>query len=106
MCLRKGLLPPARNIMGTWGQQVFGLLDGFPDVIFSTNPDGRFTYVSPQAEALFGCPAASLLGTPLWGRVVQEDRDAVASILALDSDSVFNRHVNMGDSRGRVKYVR
>lgn len=54
------------------------LIEGFKDeyIIFAYSPDGRFTYVSPSAKAIFGVEAEDLVGKH-WREMLNVDPDSL-----------------------------
>jgi diguanylate cyclase (GGDEF)-like protein/PAS domain S-box-containing protein len=49
------------------------ILEGAPDAVFVSNPEGRFTYVNRRAEELVGYSAAELLGMSIPDLIPAED---------------------------------
>ena len=50
------------------------LVQSSPDLIWMTDADGRFTFVSDQAERILGSPASELIGTSLVDMAVPDGR--------------------------------
>ena len=46
------------------------------DVVYRADPDGVITWISPSAEALFGCAPADIVGRSISDFVHPDDRDA------------------------------
>ena len=59
------------------------LVEQVPDVIFSLDHRGIFTFVNTQAEKFLGYPVDQILETPLRQYVVPQDREIVDTILEL-----------------------
>lgn len=58
--------------------RIRALVDSLPQLIWSSLPDGRWNYVSPQWQAFTGVTGAAHLGEGWLGAVHPQDRDAVA----------------------------
>ena len=51
--------------------------DNISDLVGLHDQQGRFLYVSPSCQALFGCPPTALLGQSLYNWVHPDDRERV-----------------------------
>jgi diguanylate cyclase (GGDEF)-like protein/PAS domain S-box-containing protein len=49
------------------------LVDHSPDLIYTVNEDGVFTYVNPTVDAMLGYPSGELIGRPYHSIVHEED---------------------------------
>jgi len=49
------------------------LVENSQEIIFSLDPQGRFTYLSPAAERLLRCPVGEMIGQPMACYVHPED---------------------------------
>ncbi|WP_161539596.1 sensor histidine kinase [Paramagnetospirillum kuznetsovii] len=66
-------------------QKFRNLVENISDLIWETDSEGRFTYVSPRCGQLFGCPPEDLLSRPLLELCRPED---IARVRAAMSDGV------------------
>lgn len=82
------------------------LVEQVPDVIFSLDPEGRFTFVNTQVEKFLGHPVQDILETPLEDYVVEEDKARVETILLVKSEEVWDEEVGILDSQGNRKHAR
>lgn len=57
------------------------LVEHSPDLIFTLDAHGRFSFVNPRIEELLGFQRNHLLETPFAELVVEEDADRVANLL-------------------------
>ncbi len=66
------------------------ILNASPDVISITDPDGRIGMVSPSALKMFGIAREEeVLGKPVTGFLVPEDRDRATANIALMHRGIF-----------------
>jgi PAS domain S-box-containing protein len=82
------------------------LVEQVPDVIFSLDASGRFTFVNTQIEKFLGCPVQQILETPLRDHVVSEDRDRVDTMLYTEPEAIWDEEVAIVDARGERKFAR
>lgn len=82
------------------------LVEQVPDVIFSLDQSGRFTFVNTQIEKFLGYPVQQILETPLRDHVVPEDRDRVDNMLHIEPESIWDEEVAIVDARGERKFTR
>lgn len=82
------------------------LVEQVPDVIFSLDPRGIFTFVNTQVENFLGYPVDRILETPLKQYVVPEDRELVETILTLEPEAIWDEEIAILDSRGAKKVAR
>jgi PAS domain S-box-containing protein len=82
------------------------LVEQVPDVIFSLDGRGRFTFVNTQVEKFLGYPVQGILETPLEDYVVPDDKGLVATILNLDPEAIWDEEVGILDAEGTRKFAR
>jgi PAS domain S-box-containing protein len=82
------------------------LVDQVPDVIFSLDSHGRFTFVNPQVEKFLGYSVGEILETPLENYVASEDRERLESLVMLESDAIWDEEIAMEDSEGNRRFAR
>jgi PAS domain S-box-containing protein len=82
------------------------LVEQVPDVIFSLDEAGRFTFINTQAEKLFGYPIQKILETSLSDHVAAEDTHRVQEILDLQPDIIWDDDIAVIDSEGSKKIIR
>ncbi|HMK37426.1 MAG TPA: PAS domain S-box protein [Desulfomonilaceae bacterium] len=82
------------------------LVEQVPDIIFSLDSSGLFTFVNTQVEKFLGYPVQRILDTPLKYYVVPEDSDRVESIRELKPDEIWDEEVGIVDAGGNKKFVR
>lgn len=82
------------------------LVEQVPDVIFSLDQSGVFTFVNTQAEKFLGYPVDEILETPLRQYVVAQDREVVDTILDLQPEAIWDEEVAILDSHGGRKVAR
>jgi len=75
------------------GARYHSLVDSLTDMVYATNENGVFTYVSPGAADLLGVPPADIIGTRFRDWVVSEDVQKV-----MDAGRDF-RHAPNRDTR-------
>jgi len=82
------------------------LVEQVPDVIFSLDRMGRFTFVNTQIEKFLGYPVQQILETPLRDHVVDEDRERVDGMLHMEPEAIWDEEVAILDAEGRRKFAR
>ncbi len=82
------------------------LVEQVPDVIFSLDSEGKFSFVNTQIEKFLGYPVQTILETPLQDYVTPEDRERVRTILELQPDAIWDEEVAVLDARGERKFAR
>lgn len=82
------------------------LVQQVPDVIFSLDSQGRFTFVNAQVENLLGYPVEKMLGTALKDHISEEFRHIAESILDVEAESVWDEELSIVDVNGVRKWVR
>lgn len=85
IALRLGMLvnahDKANRAVAQSEERLRALVTNSADVIFVIDRQMEITYVSPSVEHLFGIAPASILGSPLWGFVVEDDRLSLTAAL-------------------------
>ena len=66
------------------------LVNNVIDVIFETNLDGRFTYVSPQVKVLFGYQPEEMIAHKIYDFIHQDDLLKVKKAFRNDTDTGLN----------------
>ncbi len=92
-----GLQGPARGHLE--------LLNQSPDVIFTLDSSGHFTFAGARAVEVFQCPISNIVGKPVWDRAAPADRDAAKSILEASRDSVWDREIAVIDYNGKKRHL-
>ncbi len=87
------------------GRVHWELMDQLPDVVFTLDSSGHFTFASSRAEEVFQCPTSDIIGTPLWDLTIPSDRDAAKSILHASPDEVWDREIAIVDYQGRKRHL-
>ena len=81
------------------------LVENSPDVVFSTDPDGRFTFMSESMERMSGWSPEEVIGDH-FSRVVDEAShpEAMRAWLALVTDPTSEQvaHINLKSPDGRL----
>ena len=81
-------------------------MEQVPDVIFSLDCDGRFTFLNAPVEAYLGYAVPQMLGRLLSDYVAPEDKDLARSLTAVSPDTIWDEEMTVLDSRGRRRWVR
>ena len=71
------------------------LVNNVIDVIFETNLDGRFTYVSPQVKVLFGYQPEEMIAHKIYDFIHQDDLLKVKKAFRNDTDTgliIYMKH--------------
>jgi PAS domain S-box-containing protein len=82
------------------------LVEQVPDIIFSLDTAGRFTFVNTQAERFLGRTVQRLLETPLGDYVDQLDRYRLESIFTLGPNDIWDEEIAVMDSEENRRYAR
>lgn len=82
------------------------LVEQSPDVIFSLDGQGNFTFVNTQIERFLGFSVRHVLETPLKDYVAPEDRSRLNNISGLEPESIWDEEVVVVDTNGARKYAR
>ena len=82
------------------------LVEQAPDIIFSLDTAGRFTFVNSQIEKFLGYPVSQMINTCLWDYATAEYRSLAETVLKLDPEAVWDEEFGVLDSQGAGKWVR
>ena len=82
------------------------LVEQVPDVIFSLDSEGYFTFVNSQAEKFLGYLPEQMLGKPLWDYCDPECRVVAQSILKVSPEAIWDEEMGIRDASGLKKWVR
>ena len=79
------------------------LVESSPDLIFTLDAEGRFSYISPRISSLLGFERKALLRRPFTTLIMPEDIDRACSLLAQSSTSLtenFNLELRLRCNHG------
>lgn len=82
------------------------LLEQLPDVVFSLDKDGRFTYVNPRAEDFFDRSTEELAGSHFADYATSEDKAAARSLVQELHGQVWDHEITFCCAGGDTKYAR
>lgn len=82
------------------------LVEQVPDIIFSLDGNGRFTFVNTQAEKFLGRSVEQILDTRLEEYVAPWDRRRLEDIFKLGPDEVWDEEVGIVDADESRKFAR
>lgn len=82
------------------------LVEQVPDIIFSLDRDGRFSFVNLQMESFLGYPVSRILETSLTQYVLPEDKPTVQWILRLKPEEIWDEEVGIVNASGEKKFAR
>ncbi|HTY23804.1 MAG TPA: PAS domain S-box protein [Desulfomonilaceae bacterium] len=82
------------------------LVEQVPDIIFSLDPAGRFTFVNVQVERFLGYSTEHMLNTYLWEYTVPENRALAETVLLIGAEGIWDEEFGVLDSEGNRKWVR
>lgn len=82
------------------------LVEQVPDVIFSLDDQGKFTFVNTAVEQFLGLPVQQILETPLKDYVVPQDHDRLDTIYDLKPEAIWDEEVGILDAEGNLKFAR
>jgi PAS domain S-box-containing protein len=82
------------------------LVEQVPDIIFSLDAAGTFSFVNTQVERFLGFPVQKVLDTNLRDYVIPDDVDIIERMLRLTPDEIWDEEVGMLDESGQKKYAR
>ncbi len=82
------------------------LVEQVPDIIFSLDTEGRFTFVNSQIEKFLGYPVGQMLKTVFWDYAATKYTSLAETILKLDADMVWDEEFGIVDCQGTMKWVR
>jgi len=77
-----------------------------PDVIFSLDRTGMFTFVNTQAEKFLGYQVQQILETPLRDYIASADRNRLSSMMDLPPESIWDEELAIIAANGDVKFAR
>jgi PAS domain S-box-containing protein len=82
------------------------LVEQVPDVIFSLDEQGRFTFVNTHVEQFLGYPVEKILETEFTDYVVPEDKERVRTIPDLKPEAIWDEEIGVLDATGHKKFAR
>jgi PAS domain S-box-containing protein len=82
------------------------LVEEVPDIIFSLDDEGRFTFVNTRAEAFLGRSVDRILDTRLSDYVDEDDRPRLRSLYRLKPDAVWDEEIGMASRRNGRRFAR
>ncbi len=99
-----------RKLMEEWlrdSEHLYrNLVEQVPDIIFSLDAAGRFSFVNTQAEGFLGHPVSAILENTPADYVIPEHRDRLEAIRELRSDAIWDEEVGILDAHGNKKFAR
>ncbi|MBS0542250.1 MAG: EAL domain-containing protein [Proteobacteria bacterium] len=84
------------------------LVESSPDLIFTLDAEGRFSYINPRVKQLLGFERGVLMRRPFTTLVMPEDVDRICSLLSLPSTmpgESFNVELRLRRNRGELAPV-
>lgn len=84
------------------------LVESSPDLIFTLDAEGRFSYINPRVKQLLGFERGTLIRRPFTTLVMPEDVDRICSLLSLPSTmpgESFNVELRLRRNRGELAPV-
>jgi PAS domain S-box-containing protein len=69
------------------------LVNNVIDIIFETNLDGKFTYISPQVKVIFGYQPEEMIDYKIYDFIHQEDLMNVKKAFRNDTDTGLNVYI-------------
>ncbi|MDQ7784137.1 MAG: PAS domain S-box protein [Desulfomonilaceae bacterium] len=81
------------------------LVDRLPDLVFSLDPLGRFTFVNSQCQEMLACSSRQVIGKSLWDFIESEDNAIARTLLTAGSGKVWDRELGIRDAGGVQKHV-
>lgn len=82
------------------------LVEQVPDIIFSLDSNGGFSFVNTQAEEFLGASVNEILDKRLRDYVDDEHKDILDTILELQREEIWDEEVGILDGLGNRKYAR
>ncbi len=82
------------------------LVEEVPDVLFSIDGEGRFTFVNTQIEKTLGYTVRDILETKLSDYVAKEDVSKLDTLPTQGPDGIWDEEVAVIDAEGERKFVR
>lgn len=104
-------ISPKKRIEGKlirrpWAAHVRRYLHGLPDIVFTTDADGRFTYVDDKADDLFGAPSAEICGRTLLDFCARQDEERVKELVSTPRYHTFDAVFRTREEDGEATRVR
>ncbi|MBS0512534.1 MAG: EAL domain-containing protein [Proteobacteria bacterium] len=84
------------------------LVESSPDLIFTLDAEGRFSYINPRVKQLLGFERGTLIRRPFTTLVMPEDVDRICNLLSLPSTmpgESFNVELRLRRNRGELAPV-
>ncbi len=82
------------------------LVDQLPDVVFSLNDRGEFTFVNSQVEELLAYQRRQIIGRPLWDLIDSEDAISARTLMEATPETVWDQELSVRDATDVKKHVR
>jgi PAS domain S-box-containing protein len=82
------------------------LVENIPDMLFSLDASGRFTFLNVQLGDFLGLMVPELLEKPLWGIAAPEYRSLARTILRVEPEEVWDQEMAVVASDGERMWVR
>jgi signal transduction histidine kinase len=89
-----------------WEQDLPELLEELPDIVFSIDALGRFTFLAHKSAHFLLNPLPFLHGKALWECTAPEDVERAKSILNARANSLFDEEIAITDELGNVRRFR
>ncbi len=87
-------------------QRYRNLVEEVPDIIFSLDSSGRFSFINCQIEELLGYSVAEMLDHFFWDYVSEDCVDLARSILKIQPRATWDGELWVVDTLGKMKWVR
>lgn len=82
------------------------LVEQVPDIIFSLDAKGMFTFVNTQVEKFLGYPVQGVLDTDFKKYAIQEDKERVEAMFKLKPEEIWDEEIGILDAEGNRKFAR
>ena len=89
-----------------WERDLPELLEGFPDIVFSIDAFGRFTFLGRKSVQFLLNPLPSMQGKAFWDFVATQDVELAKSILKPRLNSLFDEEMAIIDDQGSPRRFR
>jgi signal transduction histidine kinase len=89
-----------------WERDLPEFLEGFPDIVFSIDAFGRFTFLGRKNAQFLLNPLPSMQGKALWEFVAPQDVELAKSILKPRPNSLFDEEMAIIDEKGNPRRFR
>jgi PAS domain S-box-containing protein len=99
-------LAESREALKESERRFHSLVEDVPDVIFSLDPEGRFTFANRRLEEITGMSGEQAVGHRLVEFVVPEDAHVMESLFNLSSDEVWDEELALYDREKNRKWLR